>query len=172
MTLANEDLPQLKSYFYEWLAEADSSRRPGAFELSLQERLIRVEETLSNQIELTRQGFLAMDKRFEGMQEQMDKRFEAFQGQLDVRFEAAQGRMDKSSTALQVQMDKRFEAARAQADSRFEAMQTHLDKRFDAIASDVRNLSQRMDKFMLWSFSTTVAGSGLVITVLKLWPPV
>jgi hypothetical protein len=55
MTLANEDLPQLKSYFYEWLAEADSSRRPGAFELSLQERLIRVEETLSNQIELTRQ---------------------------------------------------------------------------------------------------------------------
>ena len=172
MTLANEDLPQLKSYFYEWLAEADSSRRPGAFELSLQERLIRVEETLSNQIELTRQGFLAMDKRFEGMQEQMDKRFEAFQGQLDVRFEAAQGRMDKSSTALQVQLDKRFEAARAQADSRFEAMQTHLDKRFDAIASDVRNLSQRMDKFMLWSFSTTVAGSGLVITVLKLWPPV
>ena len=172
MTLANEDLPQLKSYFYEWLAEADSSRRPGAFELSLQERLIRVEETLSNQIELTRQGFLAMDKRFEGMQEQMDKRFEAFQGQLDVRFEAAQGRMDKSSTALQVQLDNRFEAALAQTDSRFEAMQTHLDKRFDAIASDVRNLSQRMDKFMLWSFSTTVAGSGLVITVLKLWPPV
>ena len=161
MTLANEDLPQLKSYFYEWLAEADSSRRPGAFELSLQERLIRVEETLSNQIELTRQGFSAMDKRFEGMQEQMDK-----------RFEAAQGRMDKSSEALQVQLDKCFEAARAQADSRFEAMQTHLDKRFDAIASDVRNLSQRMDKFMLWSFSTTVAGSGLVITVLKLWPPV
>ena len=161
MTLANEDLPQLKSYFYEWLAEADSSRRPGAFELSLQERLIRVEETLSNQIELTRQGFSAMDKRFEGMQEQMDK-----------RFEAAQGRMDKSSEALQVQLDKCFEAARAQADSRFEAMQTHLDERFDAIASDVRNISQRMDKFMLWSFSTTVAGSGLVITVLKLWPPV
>ena len=172
MTLANEDLPQLKSYFYEWLAEADSSRRPGAFELSLQERLIRVEETLSNQIELTRQGCSAMHKRFEGVQEKMDKRFEAFQGQLDVRFEAAQGRMDKSSTALQVQLDKRFEAARAQTDSRFEAMQTHLDKRFDAIASDVRNLSQRMDKFMLWSFSTTVAGSGLVITVLKLWPPV
>ena len=150
MTLANEDLPQLKSYFYEWLAEADSSRRPGAFELSLQERLIRVEESLSNQIELTRQGFSAMDKRFEGMQEKMDKRFEAFQGQLD----------------------NRFEAALAQTDSRFEAMQTHLDKRFDAIGSDVRNLSQRMDKFMLWSFSTTVAGSGLVITVLKLWPPV
>lgn len=172
MTLANEDLPQLKSYFYEWLAEADSSRRPGAFELSLQERLIRVEESLSNQIELTRQGFSAMDKRFEGMQEKMDKRFEAFQGQLDVRFEVAQGRMDQSSTALQVQLDNRFEAALAQTDSRFEAMQTHLDKRFDAIGSDVRNLSQRMDKFMLWSFSTTVAGSGLVITVLKLWPPV
>ena len=172
MTLANEDLPQLKSYFYEWLAEADSSRRPGAFELSLQERPIRVEESLSNQIELTRQGFSAMHKRFEGVQEKMDKRFEAFQGQLDVRFEAAQGRMDKSSTALQVQLDNRFEAALAQTDSRFEAMQTHLDKRFDAIGSDVRNLSQRMDKFMLWSFSTTVAGSGLVITVLKLWPPV
>lgn len=91
MTLANEDLPQLKSYFYEWPAEADSSRRPDAFEVSLQERLIRVEETLSNQIELTRQGFSAIEKNFEGMQEQMDKRFEAMQIHLDKRFDAIAG---------------------------------------------------------------------------------
>lgn len=74
MTLAKDDLPELKTFFYEWLAEAEAGRRPSAFELSLQERLIRVEEALSNH--------------------------------------------------------------------------------------------------MLWSFSTTIAGSGLVIAVLKLWPPV
>ena len=109
MTLAKDDLPELKTFFYEWLAEAEAGRRPSAFELSLQERLIRVEEALSNQIELTRQGFAAMEKRFDSI----DKRFEA----ADKRFEAT---------------DKRFEAT----DKRFEAVDKRLDavdKRFDAI---------------------------------------
>lgn len=79
MTLAKDDLPELKTFFYEWLAEAEAGRRPSAFELSLQERLIRVEEALSNQIELTRQGFAAMEKRFESI----DKRFDAITLRMD-----------------------------------------------------------------------------------------
>ena len=148
MTLAKGDLPELKTFFYEWLAEAEAGRRPSAFELSLQERLIRVEEALSNQIELTRQGFAAMEKRFESMDkrfELMEKRFDS----IDKRFEAT---------------DKRFEAT----DKRFEA----VDKRFDAVDKRFDAITLRMDRFMLWSFSTTIAGSGLVIAVLKLWPPV
>ena len=62
MALAKDDLPELQTFFYEWLAEAEAGRRPSAFELSLQERLIRVEEALSSHIELTRQGFAAMEK--------------------------------------------------------------------------------------------------------------
>jgi len=109
MALAKDDLPELKTFFYEWLAEAEAGRRPSAFELSLQERLIRIEEALSNQIELTRQGFAAMEKLFESI----DKRFEL----MGKRFDSIDKRFDS--------IDKRFEAT----DKRFEA----IDKRFDAI---------------------------------------
>ena len=109
MTLAKDDLPELKTFFYEWLAEAEAGRRPSAFELSLQERLIRVEEALSNHIELTRQGFAAMEKLFESI----DKRFEL----MEKRFDSIDKRFDS--------IDKRLEAT----DKRFEA----IDKRFDAI---------------------------------------
>ena len=71
----------------------------------------------------------------------MDKRFE----QVDKRFE--QVRQD---------MDKRFE----QVDKRFE----QVDKRFDV-------LTARMDSFMRWSFATTLTVGGLVVGVLKFWPP-
>jgi hypothetical protein len=94
MTLAKDDLPELKTFSYEWLAEAEAGRRPSAFELSLQERLIGVEEALSNQIELTRQGFAAMEKRFESI----DKRFDS----IDKRFDAVGKRFDA--------VDKRFDA--------------------------------------------------------------
>lgn len=35
MTLAKDDLPELKTFSYEWLAEAEAGRRPSAFELFL-----------------------------------------------------------------------------------------------------------------------------------------
>jgi predicted nucleic acid-binding Zn-ribbon protein len=101
MTLAKDDLPELKTFFYEWLAEAEAGRRPSAFELSLQERLIRVEEALSNQIELTRQGFAAMEKRFESIDkrfELMEKRFDS----IDKRFDA----VDKRFDAITLRMDR------------------------------------------------------------------
>ena len=78
MTLANDDLPQLKKHFFEWLAEAEAKRLPSAFAASAleriskrfdgmdqrfeftNERLIRLEETLSSHIELTRKGFAVM----------------------------------------------------------------------------------------------------------------
>ena len=38
-----------------------------------------------------------------------------------------------------------------------------MNRRFDA-------LTRRMDRFMIWSFSTTVANGGIVIGVLRTWP--
>jgi TolA-binding protein len=63
--------------------------------------------------------------------------------QMDKRFE---------------QMDKRFE----QMDKCFEAMQQQMDKRFDEI-------NRRMDRFMVWSFGTTLTTGALVVALLKLW---
>ena len=79
--------------------------------------------------------------------EQMDKRFDA----VDKRFDAVDKRFDA--------VDKRFEAA----DKRFEAMQQQMDQRFDA-------LTRRIDRFMVWSFATTLTVGGLVVAALKLWP--
>jgi predicted RNase H-like nuclease (RuvC/YqgF family) len=53
------------------------------------------------------------------------------------------------------QMDKRFD----QVDKRFE----QVDKRFE-------ELNRRMDRFMIWSFSTTLTVGGLVVAALKLLP--
>ena len=77
----------------------------------------------------------------------MDERFEA----VDQRFEA----VDKRFEAV----DKRFEAM----DKRFEAMQAQMDKRFE-------DMGRRLDRFMIWSFSTTLTVGGLVVAALKLWP--
>ena len=64
------------------------------------------------------------------------------------------------------QMDKRFDAVdkRFEAmDQRFEAMQKCMDQRFEA-------LTRRIDRFMIWSFATTLIVGGLVVATLKLWP--
>jgi len=64
------------------------------------------------------------------------------------------------------QMDKRFEAVDKRfesMDKRFETMQQSMDKRFE-------ELTRRIDRFMAWSFATTLTVGGLVIAALKLWP--
>jgi chromosome segregation ATPase len=61
------------------------------------------------------------------------------------------------------QVDKRFE----QVDKRFE----QVDKRFESVQQDIRELQRRMDRFMVWSFGTTVAVGGMVVTLVKFWNP-
>jgi hypothetical protein len=38
-----------------------------------------------------------------------------------------------------------------------------MDDRFDA-------LTRRIDRFMVWSFATTLAVGALVVAALRLWP--
>ena len=115
-------------------------------ENQLLERIVRIEESLAHHIELTRQGFSEMNRRFELLLDQTNKRFE----QVEKRFE---------------QIDKRFE----QIDKRFEAMQIQIDRRFEQVDRRFDALTRRMDRFMVWSFSTTLAVGSIVIGVLKVW---
>ena len=65
-----------------------------------------------------------------------------------------------------VQMDKRFDAVDKRfdaVDKRFEAMQQEMNKRFEEI-------NRRLDRFMIWSFGTTLTVGGLVVAALKFWP--
>ena len=97
-------------------------------ENQLLERIVRIEESLAHHIELTRQGFSEMNRRFELLLDQTNKRFE--------------------------QVDKRFE---------------HVEKRFDQVDRRFDALTRRTDRFMVWSFSTTLAVGGIVIGELKVW---
>ena len=78
---------------------------PDTTESQLLERIVRIEESLAHQIELTRQGFLEMNRRFELLLDQTNRRFE----QVEKRFE---------------QIDKRFE----QVDRRFEELTRRRDR--------------------------------------------
>jgi predicted nuclease with TOPRIM domain len=75
--------------------------------------------------------------------ENSEKRFEAQQEELNRRFDES---------------NKRFE----QMDKRFETLQIEMNRRFD-------ELNRRMDRFMVWSFGTTVSVGGLVVALLKFW---
>jgi flagellar capping protein FliD len=86
-------------------------------ELSLIERIVRVEEELKAMREMFEVKFEAIDKRFEVV----DKRFES----VDKRFES----MDKRFESLQREMNARFESLQREMNARFEAM----DKRFSVI---------------------------------------
>ena len=126
------------------LADFIATQEKRAGEVSLIERIVRVEEAQRSHEQLTRALLEQMNLRFEEMQRNMDKRFDA----VDKRFEEMQQGMDKRFEAV----DKRFESM----DKRFESM----DKRFD-------DMIRRMDRFMFWSLGLTVSATFLIITVLR-----
>jgi len=57
-----------------------------------------------------------------------------------------------------------------QMDKRFDAMQKEMNRRFDAVDKRFEALTRRIDRFMIWSYATTLTVGGLVVTLLKLLP--
>lgn len=149
MALAKEDLDQIKHHFFEWANEwaSDTQFTPAPERIGTQllERIVRVEESLTQQLELSRQIIGDMQERFE----LVDKRFEL----AEIRFEQIDRRFEE--------VDRRFE----QVDKRFE----EIDRRFEQIDRRFEELTRRIDRLIIWSFGTTLATGGIVISVLKLW---
>ena len=77
----------------------------------------------------------------------IDKRFEQLIGEMNARF---------------AQVDKRFE----QVEKRFE----QIDKRFEQIDRRFEVMTTRIDRFMVWSFATTLTVGGIVIAAIKYLP--
>ena len=98
MELTAEDLkPIIEPLVKELIAKFVQENELRARELSLMERVVRVEEELKNLNkmlmvieEANQKRFEAMEKRFEALQREMDKRFEA----VDKRFEALEKRLN------------------------------------------------------------------------------
>jgi len=83
---------------------------------------------------------IELREEIQGLREDMDKRFDLMREEMSKRFE---------------QVDRRFE----QVDKRFE----QAEKRFEA-------LTIRIDRFMIWSFATTLSVGGIVIAAIKFLP--
>ncbi|WP_052812902.1 hypothetical protein [Desulfonatronum thioautotrophicum] len=111
-----------------------------AGQVSLIERIIRVEEAQRSHEALTRLLLEQINLRFEEMRKYMDSRFD----QVEKRIE---------------QIDKRFE----QIEKRFE----QVDKRFEQVDSRFEALTRRMDRFMIWTLGLVASSTALIITVLK-----
>ena len=181
MALAESDIQYIKEHLGEWLAEQSLGKPPAVYEVELRERMVRVEEELKHQRELMLQGFQQSEKRFEQVdaqlkqqREEMNARFIQVDAQLkqqrdemNARFEQVDKRFEQMDKRFE-QMDKRFE----QVDKRFEQVDKRFeqaDKRFEQFDKRFDLMTQRIDRFMVWSFGTTVAVGGIVISVLKFW---
>ena len=111
----------ISSFIREELERFVLTNEQRAKELSLMERVIKVEEELKSLREIESARFEAMEKRFEAI----DKRFEALQREMNARFEA----MDKRFESLQREMNARFEAI----EKRFTFLQWFVGIGFSAV---------------------------------------
>jgi len=93
---------RLKQALEEFIARNDVRIK----ELSLIERIVRVEEELKALREIFEAKFDASEKRFDLLQRTMNERFEA----VDKRFESLQREMNGRFESLQREMNARFEA--------------------------------------------------------------
>jgi len=79
MELTEEQLRQIGNYVsrnFDELIERSRYAQSRNYEISVIERITRVEEELKSQREIMMFGFQQMEKRFEAMQKYMDKRFD------------------------------------------------------------------------------------------------
>ncbi len=152
----------LNEHLVDYLSRFQGMNEVRLKELSIIERVVRVEEELRHlrDIEMVRHESLMkeMNTRFEAM----DSRFAALQKEMNTRFEALQKEMNTRFEALQKEMNTRFEAMNSRfeaIDSRFEAMNT----RFEAMNTRFEALEKRLS-FIQWLIGTAIALTALFAT--------
>lgn len=74
--------------------------------------------------------------------------------------------MDKRFDLMREEMEKRFDLMREKMSKRFE----QVDKRFEQAEKRFEALTIRIDRFMIWSFATTLYVGGIVIAAIKFLP--
>jgi len=151
--LSREEIEQLvanivHSKIYAAIEEFIKRNDQRAKELSLIERIVRVEEELRALREIEIARFEAAEKRFESLQREMNAKFESLQREMNARFEALQKEMNTRFEALQKEMNARFEAV----DKRFEAMEKRLT-------------------FIQWFIGIGFSLLTLIVALYRVYPP-
>lgn len=105
--------------------------------------------------------FAHLDKDLRSDMAELNKNLRSEMAELNKsiseRIEKSTAEWREEMVALRKDMDRRFE----QVDKRFE----QVDKRFEA-------LTVRIDRFMIWSFSTSLAIGAAVVAAIRYLPPV
>ena len=83
---------------------------------------------------------------------------------LSNDMQAMNERLSKEMLDLRKDMDKRFE----QVEKRFE----QVDKRFEQVDKRFEALTTRIDRFMIWSFTTSLAIGAGVVAAIRYLPAV
>ncbi len=132
----------------ERLAAFVQANEQRARELSLMERVVRVEEELRALKEVQITHFQASEKRFEALQREMAARFEGMQRENNTRFEAMDRRFEAMEKRFEA-MDKRFEALQREMNARFETVDKRfeaMDKRFEALQREMNARFEAVDR--------------------------
>lgn len=80
--------------------------------------------------------------------------------------------MGKPPAVYEIELRERMIRVEEELKHQRELMQqgfAMMDKRFEAADKRFEEITSRLDRFMVWSFSTTVTVGGLVVAILKLW---
>ena len=133
----------LDEYLPQYIAKYVSVNETKLKELSIIERIVRIEEELKHLRVLEAE-------RHESLLKEMNSRFE----DINSRFEAMNNRFE----ALQIDMNTRFEAVQKEMNTRFEVLQREMNTRFEVL--------DRRFSFMQWLIVVGIAILSL-ITALR-----
>jgi chaperonin cofactor prefoldin len=180
IALSREEIEQLvanivHSKIHAAIEEFIKRNDQRAKELSLIERIVRVEEELKALREIEIARFEAAEKRFESLQREMNVKFESLQREMNARFETMNNRFE----ALQKEMNARFEALQKEMNARFEAVDKRfeaMDKRFEAMDKRFEAMDKRfeaMEKrltFIQWFIGIGFSLLTLIVALYRVYP--
>ena len=71
---------------------------------------------------------------------------------------------------LDNELREEMKGLREDMDKRFDLMREEMNKRFEQVDKRFETLTTRIDRFMIWSFATTLTVGGIVIAAIKFLP--
>jgi len=113
----------------------------------------------------------AQTNHFAHLDQDLRSDMQTLNAKLSHEMQAMNERLSKEMLDLRKDMDKRFE----QVDKRFEQVDKRfeqVDKRFEQVDKRFEALTVRIDRFMIWSFTTSLAIGAAVVAAIRYLPAV
>lgn len=103
-------------------------------------------------------------------QEDLDQIRRLIREEVETRLSSGVVRYDLELRERMVRVEEELKHQRELMEQGFRLMEKRfeqIDKRFEQVDSRFEQLTIRIDRFMKWSFATTIAVGGLVVAAIK-----